>query len=259
MPVTKELIGADALAGLTGKSFTLDGVGTGKAVTLLPSPGPDGVAAGHKIILSKGTAIEGITKTTATMAKAPAAQTVTPVVVQQGAGGKIVAAKTVAPTLVQIEGAGKVVGMGKGTTAIQSLEITGTLQPGAAGGSKVLLTGGEMKVVQATGAKAGQKAAVVKGGNGVAMAQAGTGGNATVVKGVAGANINGGAGIASKAATTTSKVSAATGGTIWTGKGMSLGLGLGLGAWGPVLLAAVVATGGYAYYKKRQSQKFWPF
>jgi hypothetical protein len=53
------------------------------------------------------------------------------------------------------------------------------------------------------------------------------------------------------------KGSTATAGTIWTGKGLTLGLGLGLGAWGPVLLATAV-VGGYAYYKRKQSAKWWP-
>jgi hypothetical protein len=262
MPVTKELIGADALAELTGKTFSLEGVGTGNPVTLIPSPGPDGALAGHKIILSKGTAIEGITaKTAATTAQAPAAQGVAgagKVVATQGVAGKATVAKVIAPTLVEIEGAGKLVGLGKGTTAIPTLELTGTLQQGATGGTKVLLTGGEMKVAQAAGtagAKAAPGAAMVNGGgNGVVMAQgAAGGGNTATVNTLAGTNGNI-TSVASKAAAA-SKVPA---GTIWTGKGLSLGLGMGLGAWGPVILVAL-ATGGYAYYRKRQAQKFWPF
>ncbi len=257
MPATKELIGADAVGKLTGKSFILEGVGAGKEITLIPSPGPDGIAAGHKIILSKGTAIEGIAKTGAVTVQ-------NPIVVTQGAAGKTIATKAVAPTLVQIEGAGKMVGLGKGTTtAIPTIELTGTLQNSAAGGTKVMLTGGEMKVAKAAttaGAKIAPGAAtIVKGGNGVAIAQGAAGGNATTAQTLVSTNANGGmTKIVSKAATA-SKVPAAASGTIWTGKGLSLGLGLGLGAWGPVILTAALATGGYAYYRKRQSQKFWPF
>jgi hypothetical protein len=256
MPVTKELIGADALADLTGKTFSLQGVGTGKGVTLIPSPGPDGVAAGHKILLSKGTAIEGIAKAGAAAVPTPAPQVV---------AGKVAATPLIPPGLVEIEGAGKVIGLGKGTTTISALEITGTLQPGVAGGTKVMLTGGEMKVAQAAGAaaNAGKGAAVIPAGNGVVMAQGAAAnagaGNTTIIKGVAGTNANGGIStIASKAATA-GKVPAVTGGTLWGGKGLSLGLGLGLGAWGPIILATALATGGYAYYRKRQAGKFWPF
>jgi hypothetical protein len=256
MPV-KELIGADAVGKLTGKTFLLEGVGTGNEITLIPSPGADGVAAGHKIILAKGTAIEGIAKTGAATIQNPV------IVTTQGAAGKTITTKAAAPVLVQIEGAGKMVGLGKGTTtAIPALELTGTMQNSAAGSTKIMLTGGEMKVAQAAttaGAKvAPGAAAVVKGGNGVAMVQGTAGGNVTTAQTLAGTNANGGmTTIASKAATA-SKVPAAASGTIWTGKGLSLGLGLGLGAWGPVILVAL-ATGGYAYYRKRQSQKIWPF
>ncbi|MBF0383210.1 MAG: hypothetical protein HQL69_19480 [Magnetococcales bacterium] len=256
MPATKELIGAKAVGKLTGKTFLLEGVGTGKEVTLIPSPGPDGVAAGHKIILAKGTAIEGIAKT-------GAATVQNPVVVTQGAGGKTIATKAAAPALVQIEGAGKMVGLGKGTTtAIPTIELTGTLQNSAAGGTKVMLTGGEMKVAQAAGT-AGAKvapgaAAVVKGGNGVAMTQGAAGTNAAAAKTLTGANANGGISTIATKAATASKIPAATSGTIWSGKGLSLGLGLGLGAWGPIAILAI-ATGGYVYYKKRQAQKIWPF
>ncbi|MEO5363626.1 MAG: hypothetical protein H7838_08390 [Magnetococcus sp. DMHC-8] len=59
--------------------------------------------------------------------------------------------------------------------------------------------------------------------------------------------------------TTAAGSKAATAGTIWNGKGLSLGLGLGLGAWGPVLLATAVTVGGYVYWKKKQSAKVWPF
>jgi hypothetical protein len=258
MPVTKELIGKDAIAGLTGKSFTLDGVGTGNPVTLTPSPGPDGAVAGHKIILSKGTAIEGIAKTGAATVKAPVVAGNT--MAAQGVAGKTAAAKAVVPTLVEIEGAGKVVGLGKGSTTISTLEVTGTLQKGAAGGSKVMLTGGEMKVVQGAGATAAKAApgAALAGGNGVVITQNAAGGNIATVKSAAGANANGGLSTIATKAATVSKVPAVTGGTIWTGKGLSLGLGLGLGALGPAILAAI-ATGGYVYYRKRQSQKLWPF
>ena len=58
----------------------------------------------------------------------------------------------------------------------------------------------------------------------------------------------------------TGQATAAKGvGTIWTGKGLSLGLGLGLGAWGPVLLASAVTLGGYAYWRKKQAERLWPF
>ncbi|MBF0613024.1 MAG: hypothetical protein HQL55_18040 [Magnetococcales bacterium] len=56
------------------------------------------------------------------------------------------------------------------------------------------------------------------------------------------------------AATNTSAV-----GTIWTGKGLSLGLGLGLGAWGPVLVVGGAALAWYAYKRKQENQKIWPF
>ena len=50
----------------------------------------------------------------------------------------------------------------------------------------------------------------------------------------------------------------ATGGTIWSGKGLSLGLGIGLGAWGPVLLLAggAAAVYGYLQYRKRHQAAF---
>ncbi|CAK0765440.1 Magnetite biomineralization protein Mms6 [uncultured Gammaproteobacteria bacterium] len=43
------------------------------------------------------------------------------------------------------------------------------------------------------------------------------------------------------------------GGTIWSGKGISLGLGLGLGMWGPILLgvAGVVAFSAYMRYRSQ--------
>lgn len=50
---------------------------------------------------------------------------------------------------------------------------------------------------------------------------------------------------------------AAKTGTIWNGTGMSLGLGWGLGAWGPVMLAGLVAAVGYgAYQYYRNSREF---
>ncbi|MEO5338862.1 MAG: magnetic particle specific iron-binding protein [Magnetospirillum sp. WYHS-4] len=68
--------------------------------------------------------------------------------------------------------------------------------------------------------------------------------------------------IAGKAATVTAganggtavltKGAIATGGTIWTGKGLSLGLGLGLGVWGPILLGAVSAAAIYGYVRSRK-------
>jgi hypothetical protein len=263
MPATKELIGKDAIIGLTGKSFSLEGVGTGNPVTLTPLPGPDGVVVGHKIILSKGTAIEGIAKTGAATVKAPVVQGVaTQTMAVQGVAGKTAATKAVAPALVEIEGAGKVVGLGKGSTTISTLEVTGTLQQGTATGSKVMLTGGEMKVVQgagATAAKAAPGAALVNGGNGVVITQGAGGGNIATVQGIAGTNANSGLSTIATKAVTASKVPAVTGGTIWTGKGLGLGLGLGLGAWGPAILLTALATGGYTYYRKRQSQKLWPF
>jgi len=57
--------------------------------------------------------------------------------------------------------------------------------------------------------------------------------------------------------TATITKTAATSGTIWSGKGLSLGLGLGLGAWGPVLLAS--AVGGYIYWRKQQGLSALPF
>ncbi|WP_203330772.1 magnetic particle specific iron-binding protein [Rhodovastum atsumiense] len=47
----------------------------------------------------------------------------------------------------------------------------------------------------------------------------------------------------------------ATGGTIWTGKGLSLGLGIGLGAMGPLLVlagGAAIVYGCVQYYKQRE-------
>ena len=52
---------------------------------------------------------------------------------------------------------------------------------------------------------------------------------------------------------------AASAGTIWNGKGLSLGLGLGLGSWGPVFLLSAATVGGYVYWKKKQAAKIWPF
>ncbi len=46
---------------------------------------------------------------------------------------------------------------------------------------------------------------------------------------------------------------------LWGGKSMKLGLGLGLGPWGPVLLASAITLGGYAYWRKKQAEKLWPF
>ncbi len=79
------------------------------------------------------------------------------------------------------------------------------------------------------------KAAFAQGATGNAMAANGTvgGGAATITK------------------------TAASGGTIWSGKGLSLGLGLGLGAWGPVLLAS--AVGGYIYWRKQKGLPALPF
>ncbi|MBF0251696.1 MAG: hypothetical protein HQL35_13825 [Alphaproteobacteria bacterium] len=45
------------------------------------------------------------------------------------------------------------------------------------------------------------------------------------------------------------------GGTIWTGKGLSLGLGLGLGPWGPALVGIAAAGAGYIAYKKYWANK----
>ncbi len=59
---------------------------------------------------------------------------------------------------------------------------------------------------------------------------------------------------AGKAATAgTVAKSAAAGGTIWKGTGLSLGLGLGLGAWGPVILAGVGASAAYGYWRSRRT------
>ncbi len=48
---------------------------------------------------------------------------------------------------------------------------------------------------------------------------------------------------------------------MWGGKSikLGLGLGLGLGPWGPVLLASALTVGGYAYWRKKQAEKLWPF
>lgn len=53
------------------------------------------------------------------------------------------------------------------------------------------------------------------------------------------------AGAGKAAAGATIAKTAAAGGIIWKGTGLSLGLGLGLGAWGPLLLAGVGATAIY--------------
>lgn len=49
---------------------------------------------------------------------------------------------------------------------------------------------------------------------------------------------------------------AAKGGTIWQGTGLSLGMGMGLGVWGPVMLTGFIAAvgyGAYRYYRNRQA------
>ncbi|MEO5376906.1 MAG: hypothetical protein H7832_03860 [Magnetococcus sp. DMHC-6] len=60
------------------------------------------------------------------------------------------------------------------------------------------------------------------------------------------------------ATTAAAKTAGTAGGTIWTGKGLSLGLGLGLGAWGPVILVSG-ATLGYIYWRRSKAAKIWPF
>jgi hypothetical protein len=52
--------------------------------------------------------------------------------------------------------------------------------------------------------------------------------------------------------TATAVKTAAAGGTIWKGTGLSLGLGLGLGAWGPAILAGIGATAVYGYWKNKK-------
>lgn len=133
-------------------------------------------------------------------------------------------------------------------------------------GEKLTLVGpGKVEFQAVNTAKAAKGTTVLKGANGVAMTQgATTGGNMAGGKAttLVAANAQGGGGMTSVASKTGTaaigKVPAVAGGTIWTGKGLSLGLGLGLGAWGPVILTVAVATGGYLYYKKRQSRKLWP-
>ena len=46
-----------------------------------------------------------------------------------------------------------------------------------------------------------------------------------------------------------------TGGTLWSGKGVSFGLGLGLGIWGPVLVVACVAAASFGCWRYWQSRK----
>lgn len=238
MAVTNGFIKAQELAQLTGKTFTLEGVGT-KTVTLVPSAGPKGAAVGHKIILSKGTIIEGFPMKTVVAGKTVGAGKAAAMGGAAATGKTMAVAKAVAATaplgLVEIEGAGTVVGAGK-NLSLKGLEITGVLQKGTHG-TQVLFTGGEASVTQGTAAAAADmktKAAVAKGAGTVAKVTAPAVAGASSIAPVA------------KAAATT--------GTIWNGGGLSLGLGLGLGAWGPVLLlgtVAAVGVGVYGYLKNK--------
>lgn len=127
---------------------------------------------------------------------------------------------------------------------------TNTLNADLLPGEALTLVGPGKVEFQAT--QAANVAATARNGKGIAVTKGVTGAN---VKGsIAGVNVKSGlAGVASKGTT----AAANAGGTIWTGKGLSLGLGLGLGAWGPTILVAAVA-GGYLYYRKRKASSFWP-
>ncbi len=87
------------------------------------------------------------------------------------------------------------------------------------------------EALTAKGATAGKAALAAKGGAAGKAVAAGKG-----------------AGAAAKAG---GVAKAATGGTMWTGKG--LGLGLGLGGWGLVALGVVGALAVYGYVRSRQN------
>ena len=143
---------------------------------------------------------------------------------------------------------------GKGTAVCKA--VMGTKGAGAwmgAGEGMTMangtpLAGGEWELpetAKAVGAKgAGAKGAAVNG-------MAAKGGAGVTVQATGAAVAPPAAGNGAVAAVK----SAATGGTIWKGTGLSLGWGLGLGAWGPVILlgtAAAVGAGIYNYLKNRQ-------
>ena len=263
MPTT-ELLGAKQVGAVTGKAFTVTSAGAGKGVILTPlvTTGSKAGVITHQVIL-KTAEVEGLTGAGA-VAKAAGTKTATAAgktvaIGKTTVAGKVAATKGVVPTLVEIEGAGKVVGVGagKGGTAINSIQLSGVLQPGAKG-SQVLLQGGEAKI--ASGPLASKAAAMGKTAAGAK--------GAAITKGAVGTAAVGGAATAAAGQTTAQAgatsvtgatgaevVTSSAGGTIWTGKGFSLGRGGGLGAGGPVLLAgglAAVGVGIYSYLKREQ-------
>lgn len=262
MPVAPVVNGAmqvtnAELAKITGSTFLVEGVGTKNAV-LIPLTGIDGkaITSGQKILLSKNVAIEGLTKAGKAGVAAKTA-TVGNVTVMGKTGAAAKAGMGIAAVkLVEIEGAGTVVGTGQ-NVGLTGLEIRGILQPGP-NGTEVIFNGGEAKLtIKSAVAKAKVKGgAVLAKGAGAVTKGAGTVVNQapSVANGAAGAAGAAGAGSSVGSVAGSSAAKAAAAGTIWKGTGLSLGLGLGLGAWGPVLLAGVVAAAGvgvYSYMKRK--------
>lgn len=113
----------------------------------------------------------------------------------------------------------------------------GTAKAAAAGNTAMAGLVGEVEneavheVLTTKGAATGKAALAAKGGVAGKAVAAGKG-----------------AGTAAKAG---GLAKAATGGTMWTGKG--IGLGLGLGGWGLVALGVVGALAVYGYVRSRQN------
>ena len=139
---------------------------------------------------------------------------------------------------------------------------SGAAAKGVAGGAALVGKGAGVGTAKATAATKGTTG--LMGLDGIEELGGLTGKTAGVTKtAVAPAALKGG-GVAGKPAAAkalvgsssgSAKAVAAKSGTIWSGSGMSLGLGWGLGAWGPVLLAGLVAAvgyGAYQYYNNRR-------
>jgi hypothetical protein len=213
------------LSDLTGKTFTVGqvtatGNGANKWLILQPKSIGSAAAKAKGTVMLKVTGnkqLIGLAGKTVTVGKAP--------VMGAGGAGKWLALHPVAAAAKGAAVKGAIAGGGGATVILTAAPAgKGAAVKGAAG-KVVELEGAALKTALADAKIAGAKAA-------------------TASKGALAASKSGAIGGAAKAA---------TGGTIWTGKGLSVGLGLGLGAWGPVILVAGGAAAWYGYKKYRKS------
>lgn len=247
---------------------------SGKTFTVIKSPVVGGAAKGWLFMkpaagavgkdvvalsIQNGTAgnLSGMVGKSFTLLKAPmaAGNTTGSWVIFQPAGGAIAKGVAGGAAAVAAKGKGVAAATGKVAATGTGVAATGTgvagLEELKLGGAAAGETAGKAKVAALKGGNT--TVAAVKGGNTTVAAVKGGGSSVAAAKPaaskvVAGSNAAAGSGASAKAV-------AAKTGTIWSGSGLSLGLGWGLGAWGPVMLASLVAAvgyGAYQYYRNRQ-------